>query len=104
MDLKKTSILRDWERDLLGPPPSTPQFVDTKRILSSVVSAPEYSLADDYGWIHGTPFSLDVLLPQLTKVDLGKLGFDFRGPIFQFPVTVGPLGRPSPTAQTLACA
>jgi proline iminopeptidase len=84
MDLRKTSILRDWERDLLGPPPSTPQFIDTKRILSSVMSAPEYSLADDYGWIQGTPFSLNVLLPQMAKLDLNKLGFDFRAPIFFF--------------------
>jgi proline iminopeptidase len=84
MDLRKTSILRDWERDLLGPPPSTPRFIDTQRILSAVVSAPEYSLADDYGWIRGTPFSLSILLPQLAKVHLNELGFDFRTPIFFF--------------------
>jgi len=83
-DLKKTSIVRDWERDLLGPPPGTPQFVDTKRILTAVVSAPEYSLADDYGWIQGTPFSIHLMIPQLAKVDLDKLGSDFRAPIFFF--------------------
>jgi pimeloyl-ACP methyl ester carboxylesterase len=84
LDFGKMSVLRDWERDLLGPPPSTPRFIDTKRILSAVVSAPEYSLADDYGWIRGTPFSLSILLPQLAKVHLDELGFDFRAPIFFF--------------------
>jgi proline iminopeptidase len=84
VDAGKTSTVRNWERDLLGPPPGTPRFVDTKRILSAVVSAPEYSLADDYGWIQGTPFSLNTMLPQLTKVDLGKLGSNFRVPIFFF--------------------
>ncbi len=84
VDLRKTSILRDWERDLLGPPLGTPRFIDTRRILSAVVSAPEYSLADDYGWIQGTSFSLNVLLPQLAKVDLTQLGLDFREPIFFF--------------------
>jgi pimeloyl-ACP methyl ester carboxylesterase len=83
-DLKKTSLVRDWERDLLGPPPSAPQFVDTKRILTAVVSAPEYSLADDYGWIQGTPFSINIMLPQIAKVDLNGLGSDFRAPIFFF--------------------
>jgi pimeloyl-ACP methyl ester carboxylesterase len=84
VDLKKTSILRDWERDLLGPPPSTPRFTDTKRILSEVVSAPEYDLADDYGWLRGTPFSINIMLPQLAKVDLNELGSDFRAPICFF--------------------
>jgi proline iminopeptidase len=95
VDSKKLSILRDWERDLLGPPPSTPQFIDTKKILTSVVSAPEYSLADDYGWIHGTPFSISTLLPELMKIDLGKLGFDFRVPIFFFEGRHDPYCPPS---------
>jgi proline iminopeptidase len=81
---RKTSILRDWERDLLGPPLSTPQFTNMKRILSEVVSAPEYSLADDRGWFRGTSFSLNILLPEVSKVDLNKLGLDFRAPIFFF--------------------
>lgn len=84
MDFRKMSILRDWERDLLGPPPSTPDFTNMKRILSAVVSAPEYSLADDRGWFGGTSFSLSILLPEVSKVDLSKLGLDFRAPIFFF--------------------
>jgi proline iminopeptidase len=83
-DFRKMSIVRDWERDLLGPPPSTPQFTNMKRILSEVVSAPEYSLADDHGWFRGTSFSLNILLPEVSRVDLNKLGLDFRAPIFFF--------------------
>ena len=95
MDARKTQILRNWERDLLGAPPCTPRFIDTKRILSAVVSAPEYSLADDYGWIQGNPFSLNILLPELWKVDLNKLGFDFRAPVFFFEGRHDPYCPPS---------
>jgi proline iminopeptidase len=83
-DLGKMSILRDWEQDLLGPPPSTPVFTDTKKILSAVVSAPEYSLVDDYAWIHSTQFSVSILLPEMMKIDLSKLGSDFRAPVLFF--------------------
>jgi pimeloyl-ACP methyl ester carboxylesterase len=94
-DLRKTSILRDWERDLLVTPPGTLQFIDTKKILTSIVSAPEYSLADDYGWIHGTQFSLKALVPEVMKVDLSKLGFEFRAPIFFFEGRHDPYCPPS---------
>jgi proline iminopeptidase len=95
VDANKMAILRNWERDLLGAPPSTPQFIDTRRILSSVVSAPEYSLADDYGWIQGTQFSVNTLLSEVAKADLSKLGFDFREPIFFFEGRYDPYCRPS---------
>ena len=74
LDFGKMSILRDWERDLLGPPPTTPAFTATKKTLCAVVSAPEYSPVDDYGCIHGTQFSINVLLPEMMKIDLTRLG------------------------------
>jgi proline iminopeptidase len=83
-DFRKMSILRDWERDLLGPPANTPVFTDTKKLLSAVVSAPEYSIVDDYSWIHSTQFSISILLPEMMKIDLTKLGPDFRAPVFFF--------------------
>jgi len=89
------SILRDWERDLLGPPPSTPVFTDTKKILSAVVSAPEYSPVDDYGWIHGAQFSINVLLPEMMKIDLSKLGPDFQAPVLFFEGRHDPYCPPS---------
>jgi proline iminopeptidase len=95
LDFGKMSILRDCERDLLGPPPSTPRFTDTKKILSSVVSAPEYSLLDDYGWIHSTQFSISILLPEIMKIDLAKLGLDFRAPVFLFEGRHDPYCPPS---------
>jgi pimeloyl-ACP methyl ester carboxylesterase len=39
---------------------------------------------DDYGWIDSTQFSIDILLPEMMKIDLTKLGLDFRAPIFLF--------------------
>ena len=84
VDKRKESIARYWEGELLGPPPSGVAFTDGKRIVSDLLSAPEYSLADDYGFLRGTSFSLDILLPEMWKVDLNKLGSDFRAPIFFF--------------------
>jgi proline iminopeptidase len=95
LDFGKMSILRDWERDLLGPPPSTPVFTDTKKILSAVVSAPEYSPVDDYGWIHSAQFSINILLPEMMKIDLTKLGSDFRTPVLFFEGRHDPYCPPS---------
>jgi len=83
-DFTKTSTVRKWEGQLLGPPPSTPEFTDGKRIVLSLVSTPEYSLADDYGFIRGMSFSLNTLFTESMKVDLDKLGSDFREPVFFF--------------------
>jgi pimeloyl-ACP methyl ester carboxylesterase len=95
LDFGKMSILRDWERDLLGPPPGAPVFTDIKKILSSVVSAPEYSLFDDYGWIHSTQFSIGILLPEIMKIDLTKFGLDFQAPVFLFEGRHDPYCPPS---------
>ncbi|MBZ5535272.1 MAG: alpha/beta hydrolase [Acidobacteriia bacterium] len=84
VDGRKESIARNWEGQLLGPPPSGVAFTDGKRIVSDLVSAPEYSLADVYGFLRGTSFSLNILLPEMWKIDLNKLGSDFRAPIFFF--------------------
>jgi proline iminopeptidase len=81
-DLNKASILREWQRDLLGPPGGgiPPGFFQPARILS----APEYSLADDYGFFHGKTLSLQTLFRAVMQVDLSKLGPEFREPIFFF--------------------
>jgi hypothetical protein len=65
------------------------------KILSSVVSAPEYSLVDDYGWIHSTQFSIAILLPEMMKIDLSKLGPGFRAPVFLFEGRHDPYCPPS---------
>jgi hypothetical protein len=46
------------------------------------MSAPEYSLRDEYGFVRGQLFSPEILFPEMMKVDLNKLGFDLRVPIF----------------------
>lgn len=83
-DLNKTQVVRNWELTLLGPPPSENSFLNTRKILTTLVSAPEYSLADDVGWIRGQTFSLETMFPGLMDIDLGKLGPDFRVPVFFF--------------------
>ena len=55
-DMNKTGTVRDWESSLLGPPPSETGFTNVKRILRTVISAPEYSIADDIGFVRGQTF------------------------------------------------
>jgi pimeloyl-ACP methyl ester carboxylesterase len=94
-DMGKMFVANKWAAELLGPPPRGAGFTNVKRILSAVVSAPEYSLADDYGFVRGQMFSGEILFPELTKVDLNKLGSDFRVPIFFFEGRQDPYCRPS---------
>jgi proline iminopeptidase len=83
-DLGKEQVARNWEGELLGPPPRGVSFTDGGRLLTDLVSAPEYSIVDDYGFLRGMSFSLGTFFPQVTKVDLTKLGLEFRQPIFFF--------------------
>lgn len=89
-DMNKTGIVRDWESSLLGPPLSETSFTNVKRILRTVISAPEYSIADDIGFIRGQTFSLQVMMPQMMKFDLTKLGSEFRVPLFFFEGRIDP--------------
>jgi pimeloyl-ACP methyl ester carboxylesterase len=84
-DSAKMQVAKGWEEELLGPPPEV-RFTNVEILLLNLVSAPEYSLADDYAFVHGqqSGFSLKIMLPQVMKVDLAKLGPDFRVPIFFF--------------------
>ena len=94
-DPRKQQLARYWEGELLAPPSQGAQFVNVKRILTDVVSAPEYSLADDYGFIRGQALSLSIFLPQLSTLNLKQLGSDFRVPIFFFEGRHDPFCRPS---------
>lgn len=92
---RKDSVVNTWSAALLGPPANGAAFADVGRILSDVVSAPEYSLADDLGFVRGVQLSLDAFLPQLNGLDLNSLGFDFRTPVFFFEGRHDPFCRPS---------
>jgi proline iminopeptidase len=81
---EKEQVARNWEGRLLGPPPNGVTFTNGGRILTDLVSAPEYSLADDYGFLRGMSLSLAAFFPQVTRVDLTKLGLEFRAPMFFF--------------------
>lgn len=94
-DFNRNSTARFWEGQLLSPPPGTPQFMDVRRILTDVVSSPDYSLRDDLGFIRGQQLSLQVFLPQMAKVDLTSLGFDYAEPIFFLEGRNDPFCRPS---------
>jgi pimeloyl-ACP methyl ester carboxylesterase len=94
IDMRKNTIARNWEALLLGPPAGPGAFTNVKRLLSDLVSAPEYSLADDFGFIRGQSFSLKVFLPQVESIDLNQLGTDFRVPIFFFEGRRDPFCRP----------
>ena len=95
-DFEKMSTANRWAGRLLGPPPtSQPAFTDAKRLITSLVSAPEYSLRDDYSFVRGLQFSAETLFPELWKIDLNKLGSEFRAPIFFFEGRHDPYCRPS---------
>lgn len=100
-DSRKMLIVREWQRDLLARSPDAAGFLDGKRVFTGPVSTPEYSLMDDYGFIQGMQFSMDVLLPDVAKVGLARLGLDFQVPIFFFEGRYAPYGRPSLIADYL---
>src|ERR1700733_3965486 len=94
-DLSNGRIAKPWEAVLLGPPTRGAAFLDPGRIVTSLVSAPEYSLADDFSFVRGQRFSLDTLLPKIINMDLSKLGPEFRVPVFFFQGRYDPYCRPS---------
>jgi proline iminopeptidase len=95
VDLLKASIAQEWQARLLGPPADRPRFVDMKRIVSTLLSAPEYSLGDVYGFTRGQIFSLEVLIPEVKRVDVATIGTDFRVPLFFFQGRHDPYCRPA---------
>ena len=93
-DLQKMITVNKWAGEFLGPPPRGERFEDVARILTDVASAPEYSLIDDLSFIRGQMLSGEILFPQLTNVDLTKLGYDFHAPVFLFEGRQDPYCRP----------
>lgn len=82
-DRNQMGVAKNWEQQLLGSVPGGAVFLDTRRLLTDLVSAPEYSLVDDYRWLEAQSFS-DALVPELMQIDLTQLGLVFRVPIFLF--------------------
>lgn len=83
-DRGKEQVARNWEGQLLGPPPSGISFTDGRRLLTDLFSAPEYSLVDDYGFLRGMSLSIDTMFSQVRGINLTKLGLEFLAPIFFF--------------------
>jgi proline iminopeptidase len=95
VDLRKGQTTENWQAALLGPPSNGAAFMNIRSVLSDLVSAPEYSLVDDFSFPRGQLLSLEILIPQARKVDLTQLGSDFRVPIFFFEGRHDPYARPS---------
>jgi proline iminopeptidase len=95
LDLGKMFIANKWAAELLSPATSGPRFTDVKRLLRDLVSAPAYSLADDYGFLRGLSLSRDTFAPELAKLNLDQMGSEFRVPIFFFEGRQDPYCRPS---------
>ncbi len=75
---KQIRIMREWSSTLIGPKQSDDSALGPKTIFL----APEYSLLNDLDWFRGQFFSVDTLLPDLSKVNFADLGYDYRVPIF----------------------
>ena len=71
-------ITREWSSTLIGPAETGESAMGPKTIFF----APEYSLINDLDWFRGQLFSVDLLLPELCKVNLADMGYDYRVPIF----------------------
>jgi proline iminopeptidase len=71
-------IVRQWSGALIGPSHSGESAMGLKEIFIS----PEYSLLNDLDWIRGQLFSVDMLLPGLSKLNLADMGYDYRVPVF----------------------
>ena len=95
VDLRKGSIAQTWQARLLGPPADRPQFIDVPRLLGTLLSAPEYSLGDVYGFTRAQMFSLETMIAEVRQMDVTALGTDFRVPVFFFQGRHDPYVRPA---------
>jgi pimeloyl-ACP methyl ester carboxylesterase len=69
--------------------------LDSRRLVSALVSRAPNILADDYSFVRGQRSSLEILIPEMMKIDLSKLGSDFRVPVLFFEGRHDPYSRPS---------
>jgi pimeloyl-ACP methyl ester carboxylesterase len=94
-DFGKEQTARHWEGELLGPPLGPGSFTDVRRLLTDLISTPEYSLRDDLGFLQGQQASIQIFAPQVEKIDLMQLGSSFSVPIFFFEGRRDPYCRPA---------
>jgi pimeloyl-ACP methyl ester carboxylesterase len=94
-DGRNAQTAKNWEAALVGPPANGGEFMNIPRLLSDLASAPEYSLADDFEFPRGQLSSLEILVPEIMKVDLTQLGTNFSAPILFFEGRRDPYCPPS---------
>jgi pimeloyl-ACP methyl ester carboxylesterase len=102
VDLQKGSVAQYWQATLLGPPADRVRFQNPRRFLSILLTAPEYSLGDVYGFMRGQFLSLEVLVPEIRNMDVASLGSDFRVPVLFFHGRHDPYCRPALVEQYAA--
>ncbi len=71
-------IVRQWSGVLIGPRQTDEAWMGTKAIFL----APEYSLLNNLDWIRGQLFSVERILPELTKINVADMGYDYHVPVF----------------------
>lgn len=77
---EQVRTMRQWSGALIGPPAADEG--ESLMSMKTLFFAPEYSLLNDADWFRGQLFSIDMLLPGLSKVNLADLGYEYRVPIF----------------------
>jgi proline iminopeptidase len=92
-DVRSGGVAQQWQAELLGPPGR--RYLDMKRLLPVLFSAPEYSLRDVYGFTRGQIASLETLLPEVRTLNLTTMGTAFAVPVFFFQGRFDPYCRPS---------
>jgi pimeloyl-ACP methyl ester carboxylesterase len=75
---RQIRTVREWSGTLLAPAGSEDSIMGP----TTIWFAPDFSLMNDIDWFRGQLFSVDVLLPELTKMNLADLGYEYRVPIF----------------------
>jgi proline iminopeptidase len=93
-DVRAGGVAQQWQAELLGPPPDR-RYLRMTRVLSTLVTAPEYSLRDVYGFARGQRLSLETLLPEVRMLNMSSIGTDFTVPIFFFQGRADPYCRPA---------
>jgi proline iminopeptidase len=78
ISFRQVRTVREWSNALLGPASNG----ESQLGLGTIFLAPEYSLIDSLNWIRGQLFSVETLLPGMSKLDFKELGYDYRVPVF----------------------
>ena len=75
---QQVRIVRQWSGALIGPSQTDDSWMGAKAIFV----APEYTLLNNLDWVRGQLFSIDMILPELTKINVADMGYNYHVPVF----------------------